>query len=506
MLLRAGSTCWRIETATRAAILMDVEDYYLAARAAMLRARASIHLLNWAFEPETTFAPNGGEGGADAETGDTFGGFLRALATERPGLDVRLLCWQSALPIAATQNFFPLRARECFAGSGVKFRLDGALPMGASHHQKMIVIDDAVAFCGGADIGPDRWDTTEHGDDHPGRRRLGGRARFFEPRHEVMALVEGPPAAALGALFRERWRRGTGEIVAAPTLAPADGWPDEVAADFRDIAVGLARTAPAWRGQPEVRENERLYLAAIAAARHCIYLENQYLTSPVIAEALGQRLAEPDGPEIVLISTRHSPSYFDRLTMDRTRGVVLRRLRRADTGGRLKAYSPVTARGRAIIVHAKVAIIDDRLLRVGSSNLNNRSTGLDSECDLALEASRAADRQRIGGIRDRLVGHWLGVPGKAIANAVAASGGLGAAIEALRGQGRERLVPIVATRAGPLSLLIAAFHLGDPVSTADSWRPWTRRRTLRRDLMRAADRLALDRMPHPHDTPEEELV
>ncbi|MEO7027764.1 MAG: phospholipase D-like domain-containing protein, partial [Caulobacteraceae bacterium] len=318
---------------------------------------------------------------------------------------------------------------------------------------------------------------------------------------------EGPPALALGALFRERWRRGTGEAMLAPTLTAAtEAWPEEVAADFRDIAVGLARTAPAWRGQPEVRENERLYLAAIAAARHCIYLESQYLTSPVIAEALGQRLAEPDGPEIVLISTRHSPSYFDRLTMDRTRGVVLRRLRQADTGGRLKAYSPVTARGRAIIVHAKVAIIDDRLLRVGSSNLNNRSTGLDSECDLALEASRAADRQRIGGIRDRLVGHWLGVPGKAIADAVAASGGLGAAIEAFRGQGRERLVPIAATRAGPLSILIAAFHLGDPVSTADSWRPWTRRRVLRRDLMRAADRLALDRMPHPHDMAEEELV
>ena len=481
---------------------MDVEAYYSAAHQAMARARRSIFFLNWAFEPETEFFPGDRTGG-----GRTFGEFLRGLAADRPELDIRLLCWQSALPIAATQNFFPLRARERFAGSGVRFRLDGALPMGASHHQKMIVIDDALAFCGGADIGPDRWDGPDHLDDDPRRRRSTG-ARCYEARHEMMMVVDGAPARSLGVLFRDRWAKGVGDVVAEaePEADLSAPWPRDVPVDFRDIAVGVARTGPAWRGRPEIRENERLYLAAIAAARHCIYLENQYLTSPVVAEALAQRLAEPDGPEVVLVSARHSPSWFDRLTMDRTRALFLARLRQADAGGRLRAYCPLTGSGRTIIVHAKLAIIDDRLLRIGSSNLNNRSTGFDSECDLAIEASRAADRAAIAAVRHRLVAHWLGAPPATVADRIAARGGLGPAIESLRVDGLRRLAPIETPKLDPLSHFIAAFHLGDPVSPADSWRPWIRRRVLRRDLMRCADRLALDRMPHPHDIPDQELV
>ncbi len=72
--------------------------------------------------------------------------------------------------------------------------------------------------------------------------------------------------------------------------------------------LGLARTLPAWRGQPEVREIAALTLEAIARARSLIYLENQYFTRPLAVEALAARLAEPDGPEIVLICTGRSPS------------------------------------------------------------------------------------------------------------------------------------------------------------------------------------------------------
>ena len=56
-------------------------------------------------------------------------------------------------------------------------------------------------------------------------------------------------------------------------------------------------------------------------------------------------------------------------------------------------------------MHAKVVVADDRLLRVGSSNLNNRWMGFDTECDLAIKAREGEEttHRTILGIRDQLL-------------------------------------------------------------------------------------------------------
>jgi phosphatidylserine/phosphatidylglycerophosphate/cardiolipin synthase-like enzyme len=471
----------------RAAVLVDAEAYFDAAVQAMEAARRSIHFLNWAFEPETRLKPRpAGAAGPD----ETIAELLKRLAAARPELDVRILCWQSALPVAATQKFFPIVDRRTFAGSRVRFILDGELPLGAAHHQKAIIIDDSLAFCGGADIGQDRWDTPRHLDEDP--RRKAGKT-YYPSRHEVMALVDGPPAAALGELFRHRWRRCTGEALeagspGAPQTSPPAAWPAAVEAVFESVRVGLSRTEGAWRRHPEVRECEALHLAAIAGAKRLIYMENQYFTSQLMASALARRLSEPRGPEVVLVSTGHSPSYFDELTMDPTRSRFIEALRAADRFGRFQIYSPVTTLGQVIIVHAKVTIIDDDLVRIGSANLNNRSFGFDTECDLSLEAAGAtADRSRaaIGGLRTGLLAHWLGCGEAVFEAALASAPGVGGAIESLRLAGYCRLRPIAPKRLHPISALIARLHLGDPMSPRDSFRPWTRRAALARALAAA---------------------
>jgi phosphatidylserine/phosphatidylglycerophosphate/cardiolipin synthase-like enzyme len=481
--LDAPGAFWRRETAPRAAVFIDMADYFVAARSAMLKARRSVHLLNWAFEAATLFDPQPGGTGPDE---DRFGPFLKALAADRPEVDVRLLCWDAAAPVAATQGFFPIVDRRAFEGSKVKFRLDSKLPMGACHHQKMIVVDDEVAFCGGGDIGPDRWDTPAHLDDDPRREKTPADNRCFDSRHELMAVVDGPAAQALGTLFRDRWRRCTGEALPQTEPPPGDAWPDGVAPMFRDVPIGISRTIPKWRREDPVREIEQLTLAAIGQARRTIYMENQYFTSPVVAEALAARLLEPDGPEVVLVSTEHSPSYFDQLTMDRTRSKFIERLRAMDRYGRFFVYSPVTQLGRTIIVHAKVTIIDDALLRIGSANMNNRSAGFDTECDLTLLAEGPGEAEIAGaihGVRTRLTAHWLGCA-DALVEDLLAQGGLGAAIEALRDSGHCRLRPIPTRPLGPLAALIADFHLGDPATAQDSWRPWRRGKQLRDDIKR----------------------
>jgi len=493
LLLKEGTTCWRAEPADRAAVFIDVEDYFAAVKSSISKARRSVHVLAWAFNPKTLLDPQ-----PDCADEEHLAAFLRDVARKRPELDVRLLVWKAALPIAATQQFYPQRAGKDFDGSTVVFKLDGKLPFGASHHQKVVVVDDAVAFCGGCDFGPDRWDTCDHCDENLRRAPTPGAEPCFDARHEVMSLVDGNAAKALGELFRDRWLRATGESLAAPT-APARGdpWPHKLPAQFRQIRVGLSRSSAAWQGLPRIRENETLYLASIAAAKSCIYLENQYFTSPVIAEALAQRLAEPEGPEVILVSTEHSPSYFDRMTMDRTRSLFIRRLRDADKHGRFHIYSPVTSLGRTIIVHAKLAIIDDVLLRIGSSNLNNRSLGFDTECDLSLEpngANRTASRMAIRAIRTRLIAHWLGCRDDLFDAVLRATGGVGPAIEELRGRGLCRLRPIPPLPLKPLAALIATFHIGDPVGAADFWRPWRRRSGLKAELVSAAEALRAARL------------
>jgi phosphatidylserine/phosphatidylglycerophosphate/cardiolipin synthase-like enzyme len=472
-------------TAPRAAVLVDAQAYYEAAMEAMARARQSIHFLNWAFEPDTRMRPQPGRatGGADG-----IADFLKGLAEAEPTLDIRILCWQSALPVAATQKFFPIVDRGVFAGSRVKFVLDGALPQGACHHQKIIVVDDAVAFCGGADIGQDRWDTSRHLDDDPRRERSRQPGRYYANRHEVMAVVDGSAAVALGELFRRRWRRCTGETLEPRPPAPPTAWPPGVQPQFEDARVGLSRTEPAWRGAPEVRECEALHLAGIAAAKACIYMENQYFTSELIARALAARLAEPDGPDVVLVSTTRSPSYFDQNTMDPTRSRFIERLKAADRFGHFQIYSPVTALGRDIIVHAKVTIIDDVLVRVGSANINNRSFGFDTECDLSLEADGpTAERGRaaIRRLRTDILAHWLGCASAVVDDAIASEGGVGRAVESLRQAGCHRLRPIAPRPLAAPAALIAKWHIGDPMGPADSFRPWKRRRALDRECAAA---------------------
>ena len=67
-------------------------------------------------------------------------------------------------------------------------------------------------------------------------------------------------AAALGDLFRARWRRDCGSPIDEPPMseAAAPPWPEHIQVDFTDVEIGIARTQPGWRDTPELRETERL--------------------------------------------------------------------------------------------------------------------------------------------------------------------------------------------------------------------------------------------------------
>jgi phospholipase D1/2 len=314
----------------------------------------------------------------------------------------------------------------------VHFHLDDNHPLGGAHHQKIVVVDDRVAFVGGLDLTARRWDTPAHRPDHPDRRDPEGAP--YGPFHDVQLVVEGAVAARLGDLARERWRRATGERLAPPGPVPGDPWPPAVVADVCDVPVAISRTDPAFDGRPAVAEIEASYVDSIAAARRWLYVENQYLTSRTVEDALTRRLAEAAGPEIVLVVPLRCSGWLEEQTMGVLRAGLLCRLRQADRHHRLRVYYPARSDlGDACInLHAKVLVADDRILRIGSSNLSNRSMGLDSECDLVLEATAYADSARaIARVRDCLVAEHVGRTSAEVAAALATSSSLIQTIERL---------------------------------------------------------------------------
>ncbi|WP_240623384.1 phospholipase D-like domain-containing protein [Brevundimonas lutea] len=459
---------WRKARANRFTPLMENAAYFEALEAALARARRSVIVLGWQFDPRTRLDPHSRIGDRQAEIGHR----LRWMIKENPELDVRLLIWRSPLLIAASQGFFPQRAQRWFKKRIAEFRLDTPGPLGACHHQKVVVIDDKLAFVGGGDISVDRWDSEEHLDGDP--RRCLPSGLICSPRHEVMAMFDGPAAHALGDLARIRWYRATGERVRLSD-APSDPWPEAIAPMLTDVEVGVARTMPRWRRRHGADESLRLHLDGIARAKRLIYLENQYVTSPRIAEALAARLAEPEGPEVVIVTTLKAPSWFDQMTMDTARAEVLHALEQADVNNRLTAWAPVTEEGGRIIVHSKVTIIDDQLLRIGSSNLNNRSFGYDSECDVAA-APGPEGEATIRAFRHRLIGHFLGVDAETYASCEALSHSVG---EAIATYGQTRMVQLGMEGASRFERMVAEFQLGDPNSPADDFRPWKRRRRMK---------------------------
>jgi len=437
-ILEKGRNCWRLAQAARAAFVIDGEDYFRAVREAMCRARRTIFIVGWDIHSELRLVRNG----QDDRYPEKLGQLLDRLADDRSELEIYILNWDFAMIYAMEREFFPVYKLRWKSHQRIHFSLDGQHPVGASQHQKIVVVDDRVAFVGGLDLSKWRWDTSRHLPDD--ERRVDPDGKAYPPFHDVQMAIDGEAAAAIGGLVRERWRAAVGQD-AADTDPDDDGdlWPPSIPPDLEKVTLGIARTLPDYGGRDEIREVERLYVESIEAAQSFIYMENQYLSAHCIGEALSRRLEQSNAPEVVIVLPEKTGGWLEQHTMDVLRGRLLAKLRDADRHDRLRVYYVRLSKDPhvSLMVHAKVMIVDDRMARVGSSNLSNRSMGLDSECDIAVEATEAQPcSEAIARFRHRLLAEHLGVDVDAVAAAHERHGSLIAAIESLR-DGERTLEP-----------------------------------------------------------------
>ncbi len=326
-------------------------------------------------------------------------------AAER-GAVVKGLIWRSHLDrlyFSAEENRHLGEEIEAAGGECIR---DMRVRAGGSHHQKIVVLrhpgrpDRDIAYVGGIDLCHGRNDDAEH----RGDPQAVGMAAAYGPRppwHDIMLAIRGPAVGDVEYSFRERWSDPT-PVTRNPFLRLADlvrhddDRPDAMPAQLPDPeprgtqAVQVLRTYPyRRRGYPFAPDGERSvargYSRALRQARGLVYVEDQYLWSVPVAESFAQALA--DNPELRLIAV--VPAYPDQpgtladATQLRGRGQALAAMRRAGDD-RVAVYGLENRAGTPVYVHAKVCVVDDTWLGIGSDNFNLRSWTHDSELSCAV--------------------------------------------------------------------------------------------------------------------------
>jgi phospholipase D1/2 len=457
-LFKVGQNCYLTARAGRAAFLIDGDAYFKTVAKAMCRATRSILIIGWDFHSQTQLHTDGECAGPQL-----LGDFLNHLARRKRSLHVHVLIWDYPMLFAKGRELPPIYGFGWKPHRRVNVRYDDKCPVGASHHQKIVVIDDVLAFCGGLDLTQSRWDTPEHWAADP-RRANAGSDKIYPPFHDVMMAVDGDAARALAKVAHERWSAAVGKPI--PKVRPGfDPWPPELQPAMTDVEVAVSRTIAPTEVSAGVREVEALYLDMIAAAKRYIYIEGQYFTSDLLGSALAKRLEEPDGPEVIAILRLSTEGWLEAPTMGALRTKLLAKLRDADQHGRFHPFYPFIpglAEGQCCDLHSKLIIVDDEIVQLGSANFCNRSMGLDTECNVAVEAR--GERKVSGAIAtfiNQLLAEHLEVPLAAVEQAREQHQTLSATIQALQHEGRS-LHPFEKLDEVPELVLTLAQGVADP--------------------------------------------
>ena len=485
---------WRYAMATRAYVIVDAEAYFDLMQRAMLKARRRILLIGWDFDTRIhlTHGRRWWQKAWRRQYPSRLGDFIPWLTRHCRGLEVRILKWGIGSLELVTRGAMMLDLLRWLPRKRIDLKFDNVHPVGCSHHQKIVVIDDALAVCGGIDMTDRRWDTRQHLE-HDSRRKRPGGARYG-PWHDMTMMLEGPAAATLDELARDRWRRAGHDPLEPPEPSDGSAWPEQLEPHFENVEVGISRTRAEYGDDPGVKEIEELFLQQIARARRFVYAESQYFASRAVAEALCERLAEEDPPEIVIINPQTADGWVESSVMDPARTRLVQAIRKTDRQDRFHIFMPYSGE-TPIYVHAKLLIVDDEIVRIGSANFNNRSMGLDSECDVFIDCARPANTgcgEAIRALRHSLLAEHCGLDEAEVAPLLERAGSMAAMIRGLRDNRFRHLRAFEPPELSDLEAEMADRQMFDPEEPAEMFRIRPPRRGLLRRgglLARAMDRV-----------------
>lgn len=440
--------------------MLSGQDYFRAFREAILGAERSVYILAWDISAQIkTVRDETYDDGHPSGLAD----FLFSVLEARPELEIYILLWDYSMVYIAEREWLPFSRWRQEDQPRMHFEVDDAISAGASHHQKVVVVDDVLAFCGGFDLSAWRWDTQEHAPEDA--RRENPQGELYQPYHDAHMVLTGKVVDDLSDLCAMRWERATGEALPRIEQKPAEApWPQSVDVDLKDQAAALALTFSKFKDYEASTHIEQLHLDIIASAERYIYIENQYLSSHTIVQALAARLRESDGPEVVIVLTKDTGGFLEEGTLGVLRDRLLDMLSEADTHDRLAALYPHVAdeagNESQVYVHAKLLIADDSILEIGSANLSNRSMHVDSEVDLALISEETNGSVR--GLLHCLLGIHFQRDPESVAEVLEAEGSVRGAIAKLREGSLHALRPLEIGANSAIMNKIADTQLLDP--------------------------------------------
>lgn len=288
----------------------------------------------------------------------------------------------------------------------------GGLPIG-SYHQKTVVVDGRIGFCGGMNLKQNDWDTRLHRIFDPARCRFSRPQAFRQrvrdsvetadhpPRHDFMARIEGPSVAHLEENFRQRWNR---LIERGVMHAENSSWVPNPApcAPVGSSAVQVVRTMPAPFQERGILD---IWLRAISQAKQLIYIEDQYFRSVRVSAAIA--VAIQNNPQLAVIAIT-SEAHANQPLMGQWSRVCFDIIRAVRHDFELYAMqvAGIDCRGNRNVLrvdnHGKLLIVDDEFLMVGSCNVNDRGLEYEGECNVAIVDREFVFRARLDLFRDYL--------------------------------------------------------------------------------------------------------
>jgi len=388
-------------------VLNDAAAFFAALRQTLLEAQEQVYIIGWDIHSATRLV--GASGRADDGLPEQLGPLLRALIRRRPTLRIDILVWDFVSFYASERERNSATKFTAETSGHVRFCLDCTLPFGSAQHQKMVCIDGSLAFVGGLDLTIRRWDTSDHRAEHP--LRCDPEGKPYPPFHDVQCMVDGDAAAWLFDLAEERWR-ASGQQAHHRRRLGNMRWPANVPVEAEHLPVGIARTEVVCPAGSTIKEVERSLTAAIRSATSFVYIENQFTSATKIARELAQQMLRVPSLRVLVVTPKLHSSWLESQAMQNGRGAFIDCFSEAGVADRIRFVYPVSRSEdaeAAVMVHSKLMIVDNRILRVGSANLNNRSMGADSECDLIFEAASDQHRNFIASVRRRLIAHFCGL-------------------------------------------------------------------------------------------------
>lgn len=396
-------------------MLIDCADFYRAIHDSIAKAKHSVFIIGWDIDSRIRLLRGDDETSTDIPS--VAGDFLAWKARQNPDLRIYLLRWDSSIAFMQKRELMPKRVWELKTPPNVHVWLDNTIPAGGSHHQKIILVDDEVAFTGGMDIAPQRWDERTHRPHEPERTDCDGP---YGPYHDIQVVLHGPAVRDFAELVRWRWRHAA-SFEAIPIRDIALGgaealpaiWPSTAQVHFRNMRCAIARTIPWMGSHPEKFEVKQMYLDLVARAEKFLYMENQFFTCMDIAQAINARLKACTDLKVLLVSSYNPQGLFECEGMWSARIKFKSVVEQGIDPARIKmAYPVVFDENREEYykrIHGKLTVLDDLYLTVASSNISKRSMTMDTECDFTMAATSDEHRSAIAGRRNDLIAEHTGL-------------------------------------------------------------------------------------------------